>query len=480
MRYSVNVRTLLVGLLFVLTATLPLTLASASAEEIKDIRLLTGQSIVLQTPGLTRVGTGDKTIAGIFPIANTAVLLNGKSPGKTTVLTWMGDRRVTYEVTVIDQNLDEFVRLLHAEIKSPDVRIITLNHSVVLEGTVETPEEFLDLDDVFARFQKTADDNKYELVNAVTVARPMGDLQGELNALPGVTATSIERDGKGNIIVSGRVLDDTVAQKVIDRVRANAGGYLAPDGKIEDRLTVDTTTEVDIKVYVLEVDRTAQSQLGLRLQSGTPIQGEPGYYTLGPANFPVQEEPKSATSPISALGLGTFVRTTILAPTLDLVLNTGHSRILSSPDLVTLPGKEGTFLVGGQIPIPVASGPSQVTIVYKDYGIQLKVTPNVLPNGTVESVVAPEVSQLDFADGVDISGFEVPALKTSRLSTDVVTQPGESIVLGGLMSRVEQRNINKIPLLGDIPILGQLFRSTSYQSNETDLVFVMTPEVIAR
>jgi pilus assembly protein CpaC len=459
-----------------------LTLARASAEEIKYIRLRTGQSIVLKTPDLTRVGTGDKAIAGIFPIANTAVLLNGKSPGKTTVLTWMGGHRVDYEVTVVDQNVDEFVRLLRAEIKSPNVRITTLNHSVVLEGTVETPEEFLDLDDVFSRFQKTADDNKYELVNAVTVAKPMGDLQGELSALPGVTGASVERDGKGNLIVSGRVLDSTVAQKVLDRVRSNAGGYLAPDGKIENRLSVDTTTEVDTKVYVLEVDRTAQSQLGLRLQSGTPIQGEPGYYTLGTPSFPALEQPTiGGTVPaLSALNVGSFVRTTILAPTLDLILNSGHARILSSPDLVTMPGTEGNFLVGGEIPIPYASGPSQIAIQYKEYGVQLKVTPTVLPNGTVETLVAPEVSQLDFSDGVEISGFTIPALKTSKLSTDVVTQAGESIVLGGLMSRVEQRNINKIPLLGDIPILGQLFRSTAYQSNETDLVFVMTPQVVAR
>jgi pilus assembly protein CpaC len=90
------------------------------------------------------------------------------------------------------------------------------------------------------------------------------------------------------------------------------------------------------------------------------------------------------------------------------------------------------------------------------------------------------VSDLDFQDGVNINGFTVPALKTSRLSTDVVTKAGESIVMGGLLRRQEQRTIDKIPVLGDLPILGKLFRSTRYQSSQTDVVFVMTPQILTR
>jgi pilus assembly protein CpaC len=128
----------------------------------------------------------------------------------------------------------------------------------------------------------------------------------------------------------------------------------------------------------------------------------------------------------------------------------------------------------------VASGPQQIAIEYKEFGVRLEVTPSILGNGNVETVIAPEVSNLDFADGVTLNGFVVPALKTSRLSTDVITKDGESIVMGGLLSRVEQRNISKIPILGDLPILGKLFRSTSYQNSQTDVVFVMTPTILTR
>ncbi len=147
---------------------------------------------------------------------------------------------------------------------------------------------------------------------------------------------------------------------------------------------------------------------------------------------------------------------------------------------MTSPGAPADFLVGGQIPIPFATGLGQVSILYKDFGVKLDVTPTILGNGSVETKIAPEVSDLDFADAITVSGFVIPALKTSRLSTDIVTQPGESIIMGGMLRRMEQRTITKIPLLGDLPILGQLFRSTAYQSQQTDVVFVMTPEIITR
>lgn len=469
-----------IRVLTILSLIVLLPLQAVRADGIKQIRLLSGHSIVLETPHLTRVGVGDKDIAGVFPIGNSQVVLNGKTAGKTSVFTWFGDRRSTYEVTVIDQGLDNFVRMLRASVPDPNVQVSSFDRSVVLNGTVQTADDSIRLDDVIARFSKVADANKYAVVNAVTVAKPLGDLQTELTALAGVSGVHVERNGKGDLIVSGRVSDRSVAENVLERVRGHAGSYLASDGKLLDRLAVDATTQVDVKVYILEVDRTAQSQLGLRLQNGTPDPKNPGFYILGPPTFPALEGSRSGTGISPALNVGSFVRSTILAPTLDLVLNTGHARILSAPDLVTMPGQQGTFLVGGQIPIPYASGPQQIAIQYKDFGVQLKVTPTILPNGRVETVIAPEVSDLDFADGIQINGFSIPALKTSRLSTDVVTTTGESIVLGGMMRRVEQRNINKIPLLGDIPILGQLFRSTGYQKSETDLVFVMTPQILVR
>ena len=116
-----------------------------------------------------------------------------------------------------------------------------------------------------------------------------------------------------------------------------------------------------------------------------------------------------------------------------------------------MPGKEATFLVGGQIPIPVSNGLGTVSIVYKDYGVNLDVTPSLLGDGSVETKINPEISDLDFGNGIQLNGFVVPALKTSKLSTDVITKDGESIVMGGLLRRIETKNLTKIPVLSDIP-----------------------------
>ena len=230
--------------------------------------------------------------------------------------------------------------------------------------------------------------------------------------------------------------------------------------------------------YVLEVDNTFLQNIGIALNSANFNQQAGGaQYTIGGPSFPVVENP---VGPGKGLTVGPFFRTITLAPTLNLLLQQGHGRLLSAPDLVTLPGNQATFLVGGQIPIPYASGLGQIAIDYKEFGVRLNVTPELLGNGSIETKVAPEVSDLDWADAVTASGFNIPALKTSKLSTDVITQPGEALIMGGLMRRVEQKTVQKIPLLGDIPILGKLFRSTYYQNSQSDVVFVMTPEIITR
>jgi pilus assembly protein CpaC len=145
-----------------------------------------------------------------------------------------------------------------------------------------------------------------------------------------------------------------------------------------------------------------------------------------------------------------------------------------------MPGAEAKFLVGGEVPYIVSTGLGSVNVQFKEYGVRLMVTPTIMPDGGVESKITPEVSDLDFQNGVTAGGIILPAFKTSRITTDVMTKSGESIVMAGLLRRQEQRFVDKIPGLGDLPILGKLFRSTRYQKQETDVVFVLTPEVISR
>ena len=464
-------------------AVMPL---GARAQGDTPVSLRTGESVSVMTPHLTRVAVGDGKIAGVLAVGNSEIVINGRSAGRTTLLVWMNGGRRTFDVTVTEQSLSSLRAMLQGAISDPGVHVDAYDRSIVINGSVPNGESLVHLGDVVSHFEPVASAGKFVVVNAVTVSRPLGPLQNELGASPATSGVRVDRDSKGNLIVSGQVADRTTAEHVLRRVRTLAGPYLAADGKVIDRIETATISQVDIKVYVLEVDETALRQLGVNLQSATFHPD--GTYTLGGPQFPVVESPFTSGSgrapgPLAdgrGLTLGAFFRSVTLAPTINLIVQNGHGRLLSSPDLVTMPGREANFLVGGQIPIPVATGPQQIGIQYKDFGVKLVVTPTILGENSVETVIAPEVSDLDFQDGVNINGFTVPALKTSRLSTDVVTKAGESIVMGGLLRRQEQRSIDKIPLLGDLPVLGKLFRSTRYQNSQTDVVFVMTPQILTR
>jgi Flp pilus assembly secretin CpaC len=447
----------------------------AYADASIPLTVRTGQSQVLATPQLSRVAIGDGKIAGVVPVGNSEIVVSGRAAGRTTLLVWTASGRRTYDLTVTEQSLESLRLMMQGAIADPDIRVDQFDRSLLIGGTVDNGERLVHLGEVVSRFDTVATAEKYTIVNAVTVARPLGPLQTELAGSADTSGVRVDRDVKGNLIVSGQVPDRVTAEHVLGRVRALAGPYLAIDGKVVDRIETATVSQVDIKVYILEVDETGLKQLGVNLQSAAFHPD--GTYTLGAAQFPAVENPVGLGK---ALNIGAFFRSITLAPTLNLIVNSGHGKLLSSPDLVTMPGHQADFLVGGQIPIPYASGPQQIAIQYKDFGVKLVITPTILGSGSVETIIAPEVSDLDFADGVSLNGFVVPALKTSRLSTDVITKSGESIVMGGLMRRIEQRTIDKIPLLGDLPILGKLFRSTRYQNSQTDVVFVMTPQILTR
>lgn len=452
----------------------------SGAADATFLSLPTGQSTVLRTNDLHRVAVGDKDIVGVVPIGNTQLLVNAKGPGRTSLIVWSGNPEVRhlYDVTVTVAGVDTLAQMLRSTINTPGVEVQDFNHAVVVRGSVPDGAHFNAIADILSRFSEFAKTEHYTVVNALLIAHPLGDVQSGLGGIAGASDIRVDPDGKGNVIVSGRVHDEFSRQSVLNRVRGLAGRYLSAQGNIIDRLAAELQSQIDVRVYVLEIDKTALNNLGFQLQSGTPVStgGIPQLLIGGPA-FPIIEQNKAPLSPFS---VGPFYRTTVLVPTLNLLMQQGHAELLSAPNLVTMPGNEATFLVGGQIPIPVNTGLGQTSIVYKDFGVKLDITPTILGNGNVETKVAPEVSDLDFQDGVELNGFLVPALKTSKLSTDLVTAPGESIIMGGLLRHQEIRNIDSIPLLSSLPILGKLFRSTRYQHSQSDVVFVMTPYVVTR
>jgi pilus assembly protein CpaC len=441
-----------------------------------QITIKIGQSRTLSTPGLSRVAIGNSSVAGVVPIGTSQVLVNGKGPGQTTLLVWESGRELVYNVNVEDASLDDITAMVKAAVSEPGLRFVTFPNALIVRGTVPSRAAFHRIVGLLARFDELAHAEHFTIVNAVTISTSFDSIARELGST-GAQNVSIEVDKDGNLIVSGMVETRQQAEQVLARAQALAGSEFAGSGKLIDRLTVEKNTQIDIKVYVLEIDNTGLGNLGVSLQSAVPSQGAPGGFQYGQPLFPITEGGVSALGG-KAANIGPWIRTTLLAPTLNLLMQTGHVRILSSPDLVATSGSTATFLVGGEIPYIYSTGLNQVSIVFKPYGVNLKVTPTLLPNGSVNTQVDPDISELDYQNAVTFAGYTVPALTETSLSTDVIASDGQSIVMGGLLKRLDEETISKIPLLSSLPILGKLFQSKNYQHGDTNVVFVMTPKVI--
>src|SRR6185312_9209527 len=189
------------------------------------------------------------------------------------------------------------------------------------------------------------------------------------------------------------------------------------------------------------------------------------------------------------LGLNNLLNLFIFRPdinlgaTLQALETKGVVQVLAEPNVLTMNGKQGSLLAGGQYPYPVVQGISggnsgAVTIQFKEFGVRLNFIPTITPRGTIRLQVAPEVSSLDFANGVSISGFTVPGLDIRKVDTEVELNQGESFALGGLLDNRETETMEKIPFIGDVPVLGKFFQSRSKTKNNTELIVIVTPEIV--
>lgn len=241
-----------------------------------------------------------------------------------------------------------------------------------------------------------------------------------------------------------------------------------------DASVVATTPVVQVDVKVVELNKTAMRQIGLNMskanggfswgftptQSGTPAQGG------------------AAASAISAAFDLVYKTAHQFFGNLHLLEANGMARVLAEPSLVALSGQSASFLAGGELPIPQPQGLGTTSIVYKPFGIGLTVTPTVLASDRIALKVAPEVSNLDYNDSLVMDGVQVPSISTRRADTTVELGDGESFVIGGLVSRSTRSQVNKVPLLGDLPIIGAFFRDLKYQQVDKELVIIVTPHLV--
>lgn len=332
----------------------------------------------------------------------------------------------------------------------------------------------------------------------VQVTLDTGDLQSKIRAMTGSRGIRVTTDN-GQIVLGGTAVNAADADQAMTLAKS-----WSQNGNVINAMRIASPQEVMLKVRFLEVNRNAGRELGINTYaingSGTRgvNTGLGGLTTSSPQTCgsggvcpPVGNGifQTAATLVGSSVGqpfgtvLAEIVNNGVKIDTLITALETkGLLQRLAEPNLVALSGQTASFQAGGQIPVPIAVtsgiGVATPTIEYKDFGVLLRFRPTVLSNGVINLSINPEVSELDFANAVTISGTTIPALTRRTATTTVELRDGQSFAIAGLLQTDNNRDISQLPWVGSLPVLGALFRSSAYQKDETDLVIIVTPHLV--
>ncbi|UVO49813.1 type II and III secretion system protein family protein [Sphingomonas sp. SUN019] len=394
-----------------------------------------GKLITLAKP-MSDIFIANPDIADVQVRSPTQLYVFGKKGGETTISATSKSGAVVYAATVrVGNNYDSLGQMLALAMPDAQVTATTMNGVVLLTGTVANPDDASEAERLVAAFVG----GETKVISRLKTATP---LQVNLQ----VRFAEVSRSFVKNIGSNLTTIDGT-------------GGFKFGVGSGRPPASFYTT------------DRN------LPLGIGQSVQG----YTIDPTTGQVVLRPGTSITPGSQRttigGLTKFLGLDILGA-LDLGERVGQVTSLANPNLTALSGETGTFLAGGEIPIPISQGLGAVSVEYKQYGVSLAYTPTVLSDGRISLRVRPEVSQLDYSNAVSIGGSQVPGLTTRRTETTVELGSGQSFMIAGLLSNNHNNSIDKTPGVSDVPILGALFRSNAFQRNETELVIVITPYLV--
>jgi pilus assembly protein CpaC len=279
----------------------------------------------------------------------------------------------------------------------------------------------------------------------------------------------------GSVVMSGTVSDPRIASQA-DAV-VQAAGFKTVN-LLES--PVKDLRQVQLLVRVAEVNRSRMRELG----TSYAYQASPGVggYVNGGGPSSLGNVEGGILSGTLGSSLNLFIMGGNTLSMIRAMQTQGALRALAEPNLIAMDGQQASFLAGGEYPVPVVQGSggdkATVTIVFKEYGVRLNFKPTIIDEDHIRLELEPEVSTLDFANGVKLSGFLIPGLRTRRARTGVELRDGQSFALAGLLDNSETKTLSKVPGLGDIPILGNLFKSTQFQKNESELMFIVTAQMV--
>ena len=326
----------------------------------------------------------------------------------------------------------------------------------------------------------TAANGKVVYAATVRVGSNMGSV-GEMLRLA-MPDSAIQATPMNNLVLlSGTVSSPEDVAEASRLVQA----YVGASTQVVSRIRSATPLQVALKVRIAEVNRSLTKSLGVNILTNDPTNGFQFGIAQGQGIFlPAPGGSSTGAGDVIRSAIGTTLRGSgklfglDILGTLDLAEVDGLVTTLAQPTLTALSGETASFLAGGEFPVPISQSLGAVTVEYKQYGVGLAFTPYVLADGRISMRVRPEVSELSNEGSVKLGEFTVPALTTRRAETTVELGSGQSFMIAGLLRNSSSNDINKAPFLGDIPILGALFRSTRYRRAETELVIIVTPYLV--
>ncbi|WP_380872182.1 rhcC2 [Sphingomonas sp. DBB INV C78] len=292
-------------------------------------------------------------------------------------------------------------------------------------------------------------------------------------AMPNAQISAIPMNGL--VLLTGTVGTPGDVEEAQQLVQA----FVGKETQVISRLQTATPMQVNLQVRIAEVSRDFSKAIGVNLLA---TDGN-FFITQGRADA-IEVNPLTGAVTVKGSGIGStvglidrFLGMDIQAA-LDLAENDGLVTTLANPNLTALSGETASFLAGGEVPIPISQALGTLSVEYKQYGVSLAFTPTVLADGRISLRVRPEVSQLSTAGSVTLNGFNIPGFTTRRAETTIELGSGQAFMIGGLLSNGTNNALDKAPFLGDLPVLGALFRSTKYQRRETELVIMVTPYLV--
>lgn len=390
----------------------------AAQPPVRTITLTSGRGELLEfTQDVKQVAAAEPKIADVIVISPREVMVSAKEPGKTTVIVWENGVPNRYNVDVVadSTDFDNFRQALMEQLPGSNVQVTGKGETIVLTGTA---------------------------VDAAQVKR----------------ATALAQ---------------TRAKTVTNMLKAPP----EPEPR-----------QIVLEVKFASIDRTKLTQIGFNLFSNNPKM--PGETTTEQFQSPrfSQIQPSGNGSSVNfadLLNLFVYRPDLGIGATIKALQEQDILQMLAEPNLITVEGKTASFLAGGSFPFPVISATSTggavspvVTVQFKPYGVQLEFTPTITETGMIDLKVAPEVSDLDYSNAVTLQGFLIPALTNRKAETEVVLQDGQSFAIAGLIDNRVLETVDKVPALGNIPILGELFRSHSTKKTNTELLVLVTPHFV--